>query len=54
LRRGDLIKEMDHKPVRTVDDYRRQLKKAKRGEAILLLIKRGTQTFFVTVKNEAE
>jgi serine protease Do len=54
LRRGDLIKEMDHKPVQTVDEYRHQLKKAKQGEAILFLIKRGTQTFFVTVKKGGE
>ncbi|HYA03739.1 MAG TPA: PDZ domain-containing protein, partial [Syntrophobacteria bacterium] len=54
LRRGDLIKEMDHKPVQTVDDYRRQVKKVKQGESILLLIKRGTQTFFVTVKKGSE
>jgi serine protease Do len=50
LRRGDLIKEMDHKPVQTVEDYRRQLNKAKQGESILFLVKRGNQTFFVTVK----
>ena len=54
LRRGDLIKEMDHKPVQTVDEYRRQLKKAKQGESILFLVKRGTQTFFVTVKKGDE
>jgi serine protease Do len=54
LRRGDLIKEMDHKPVLTLDDYRRQLKKAKQGESILFLVKRGNQTFFVTVKKGGE
>jgi serine protease Do len=54
LRRGDLIKEMDHKAVQTVDEYRRQLQKAKQGEAILFLIKRGNQTFFVTVKKGGE
>ena len=54
LRRGDLIKEMDQKPVQTVDEYRRQLKKVKQGESILLLIKRGNQTFFVTVKKGGE
>jgi len=54
LRRGDLIKEMDHKPVQTVDEYRRQLNKAKQGESILFLIKRGNQTFFVTVKKGSE
>ena len=54
LRRGDLIKEMNQKPVQTVDEYRRQLKKAKQGESILLLIKRGNQTFFVTVKKGGE
>jgi serine protease Do len=54
LRRGDLIKEMDHKPVQTLDDYRRQLKKAKQGESILFLVKRGNQTFFVTVNKGGE
>jgi serine protease Do len=54
LRQGDLIKEMDHKPVQTAEDYRRQLKKAKQGESILFLVKRGNQTFFVTVKKGSE
>jgi serine protease Do len=54
LRRGDLIKEMDQKPVQTVDEYRRQLKKAKQGDSILFLVKRGNQTFFVTVKKGGE
>lgn len=54
LRRGDLIKEVNHKPVQTVDDYKRQLKKAKQGESVLFLIKRGNQTFFATVKKGTE
>jgi serine protease Do len=54
LRRGDLIKEIDRQNVETTEDYSRILEKAKKGESVLFLIKRGTRTFYITLTPESE
>jgi len=54
LRRGDLIKEIDRQNVETTEDYSRILGKAKKGESVLFLIKRGTRTFYITLTPESE
>ena len=54
LRRGDLIKEIDRQDVETTEDYSRILGKAKKGESVLFLIKRGTRTFYITLTPESE
>ena len=40
IQEGDLILEIDHKPIKTLEDYHSQIKKVKKGETIPLLIKR--------------
>jgi serine protease Do len=47
---GDIIKEINRKPVRNLDDYRKMMKGVKKNDTILLLIKRGETTLFVPVK----
>jgi len=54
LRRGDLIKEIDRQNVESTEDYSRILGKAKKGESVLFLIKRGTRTFYITLTPEPE
>ncbi|MCG6916207.1 MAG: DegQ family serine endoprotease [Deltaproteobacteria bacterium] len=54
LRRGDLIKEIDRQDVETTEDYSRILGKAKKGESVLFLVKRGTRTFYITLTPESE
>jgi len=54
LRRGDLIKEIDRQEIETTEDYQRILGKTKKGESVLLLIKRGTRTFYTTLTPELE
>jgi serine protease Do len=54
LRRGDLIKEIDRQNVESTEDYSRILGKAKKGESVLFLIKRGTRTFYITLTPESE
>jgi serine protease Do len=49
IRQGDLIKELNRKPIETLKDFRRQLDKVKKGGTIRLLLKRG-QAGFVAVK----
>jgi serine protease Do len=42
VREGDLILEMDHKPIKTLKDYNRLVGKIKKGETVSLLVKRKT------------
>jgi serine protease Do len=50
LRPGDLIKEVNRQKIQNVRDYNQSLQKTKKGESLLLLIKRGSNTFFVALK----
>ena len=54
LRRGDLIKEIDRQEVETTEDYKRILSKTKKGDSVLLFVKRGTRTFYITLTPEEE
>ncbi len=49
LRQGDLIMEVNHQEVHNTKDYEESLSKRPEGEAILLLIRRGERTLFLTV-----
>jgi serine protease Do len=37
---GDIIKEINHQPITTVKDYKKEIKKLKKGDSILMFIKR--------------
>ena len=37
---GDIIKEINHQPIETVKDYKKEIKKLKKGDSILMFIKR--------------
>jgi serine protease Do len=46
---GDIIKEVNRKPVKNIKDYQGIMKKAGKDSSVLFLIKRGSQTFYVSV-----
>jgi len=48
LQRGDVVEEVNRKPVRNVTDFR-QVLAGVRGESVLLLIDRGGSTHYVVV-----
>lgn len=50
IRPGDVIKEVDHEPVRTLQDYNGAMAKVGRGAPVLLLVARRNETFFVTLE----
>jgi serine protease Do len=50
IRPGDLIKEVNRRPVKSVSDFRGAVSDLKPGETALLLIRRGEQNFFAAVK----
>lgn len=52
FRPGDLILEINREKVNNVNDYRRLIKDVKKGEMVLFLVKRGSNTLFFTMKTE--
>lgn len=51
IARGDIIKEINRVPVKDLSDYKKAFKSAK-GNTALLLVKRGDNTLFVTIKTK--
>ncbi|MDH4322020.1 MAG: DegQ family serine endoprotease [Desulfobulbaceae bacterium] len=49
IHRGDLILEINRQPVKKIQDYAAALEKNKKGESILLLVKRGDHKRFVVL-----
>jgi serine protease Do len=49
IRTGDVIREVDRKPVRNVEDFVQKIEKAKGQESILFLIQRGENSLFAAV-----
>lgn len=52
LQRGDLIKEINRRKVRSVEDFEEEAKKLKSGDSVALLLRRGANTFFVAITVE--
>jgi serine protease Do len=50
LRRGDIVLEVDRKPVRKVEDYRKAIGEVKKGKGVLFLVRRGASTIFLALK----
>jgi len=51
LRKGDLIKEVNRKPVANLRQYKKALKKGKKNK-LLLLVKRGKYTFYLLLQKD--
>jgi serine protease Do len=49
VRTGDVIQEIDRKPVKNVADFMQKLDKLKTGETLLLLIEREQNSLFVAI-----
>jgi serine protease Do len=52
--RGDIIVEAGRSPVTNIKDFRKALKGIKKGEPLLLLVKRGQGNLFLVVQPEKE
>ena len=50
IKRGDIIKEINHKKINNIADYNKAVAKSSIKEGVLLLIKREDQTFFVNIQ----
>jgi serine protease Do len=52
LRSGDIIKEIDRKPIRSITDFKDAMKKAKVKEGVVILVKREGSTFYTVLREE--
>jgi serine protease Do len=50
LRRGDLIKEVDHNKIASVGDFDKAIAKSEEDNTALLLVQRGENTFFAAIQ----
>ncbi|MBI4384606.1 MAG: PDZ domain-containing protein, partial [Nitrospinae bacterium] len=50
LRRGDVVTEMNRRPIRNMADYSAVASKIKSGDTVLFLLKRGGTTIYIAVK----
>ena len=50
LRAGDIIKELNHRQINNTRDFYDVMDRREHGRSLLLLIKRGAQTFYVSIK----
>lgn len=49
LQRGDLIQEVNRTSIQTSEDFEDKIKDLEEGDVVALLVRRGTNTFFVAV-----
>ena len=49
IQAGDLIKEINHHQIRNLNDYNVAMARTEQGKAVLFLIKRGSQTFYISI-----
>lgn len=52
IRRGDVIKEIDRQPIEDLQGYEREMARLKGKGDILILVRRGENTFFVVVERK--
>lgn len=52
VRRGDIIQELNQKPIRTIEDFRKQVKETDQGDNMLFLIKRREGSLYIAVEKK--
>ncbi len=50
IRRGDIILEVNQEPVRTISDFQKIVREAKKGEMMLFLVKRQEGSLYIAVE----
>ena len=50
---GDIIREVNQRPVNSVKDFEQSLRQSKRGDRLLLLVQRGENTVFFALKRKS-
>jgi serine protease Do len=52
IQQGDVIKEVNRKSVKNITDYNQAMERTGKGQPLLMLLKRGKQTFFVSMERQ--
>jgi serine protease Do len=50
FRRGDVVVEINRKPIRSIAEYRRGIQEMKKAKSVLFLVRRGNNTIFLALK----
>jgi len=50
LRRGDVIAQVNRRPVKNMADYEREIARAEKGKSLLFLVRRGPGSLFLALK----
>ena len=50
LRPGDLISQINRRPVKTLADYNREMARTEKGKSVLMLVRRGQSSVFLALK----
>jgi serine protease Do len=50
LRSGDVITEINRRPVKTLADYSREMERSEKAKSVLFLVKRGESSVFLALK----
>jgi len=50
IRQRDVILEVDRKPIRNLDEYRKSIAGIRKGKGVLFLVRRGESTLFLALK----
>ena len=50
VRRGDIILEIDQKPIKDIDEYIKKIRQYRKSDTILFLVKRREATLYLTLK----
>ncbi|HWH76371.1 MAG TPA: PDZ domain-containing protein, partial [Candidatus Binatus sp.] len=50
LRSGDVVSEINRRPVRNLGDYSREMARAEKAKSVLFLVKRGQNSVFLALK----
>jgi serine protease Do len=50
IRRGDVIVEIDRKPIRNLDEYKKSIGTIRKGKGVLFLVRRGESTLFLALR----
>ena len=51
LRRGDVVRELNRRQIRSLEEFTRRTKNVADGEPLLILVQRGTETRYVLMND---
>jgi serine protease Do len=54
FRQGDVILEINRRPIKSIKDYRNEVNKLEKGKSTLFLVKRGENTIYAALKIQSE